>query len=63
MHPHHSIPYIISRGLTGMGGSIIAVIAPFQEQLEWWVRITGGFLGVAIAGVTLFRLLSHPKIK
>lgn len=63
MHPHHSITYIISRGLTGMGGSIIAVVAPFQEQFEWWVRITGGMLGVLVAAVTLYRLLTHPTVK
>ena len=48
---------LIANGLAGVGGSCLAVVSTFQEQLEWWVRISGGFLGIVVALITIWRLL------
>lgn len=45
-------------GITGICSSSIAVISTFQVELDWWVRITGGFLGCAVAAITLYRLVA-----
>ena len=54
---------IAYNGITGFVASTLSVITTFQEQLEWWVRITGGMLGLLIAAATLYRLIvpKHPK--
>ena len=52
---------ILTNGATGLAGSMLSVITTFQEQLEWYVRMTGGLLGVAIATVSLYRLLRKNK--
>ena len=49
-----------SNSIGGIAGSSIAVISTFQENLEWWIRITGGCLGIAIGVISLYRLLRHP---
>lgn len=49
-------------GLTGISASYFAVISTFQEQLEWWVRLSGGSLGLAVAAVTLYRLLTRKTV-
>jgi hypothetical protein len=48
---------IILNGLTGLAASTFSVITTFQEQLEWWVRISGGLLGILVALVSVYRLL------
>ena len=55
---------IITNGATGTTFSALSIITTFQEQLEWWVRISGGMLGLAIAAITLVRLVcKHSKSK
>jgi len=44
-----------------MCASILGVLSTFQEQLEWWIRISGGLMGVMIAGITLWNLLKPKK--
>lgn len=48
---------LLFNGATGTAFSALSVITTFQEQLEWWVRISGGMLGLTIAAITLVRLL------
>lgn len=38
-----------AKGITGILGSSLAVILPWQEQMEWGVRVAGGLLGVLVA--------------
>jgi hypothetical protein len=52
---------IASNGITGMAGSVLSVIATWQEQLEWWIRLSAGTVGLLIALVTLYRLLTQSK--
>jgi len=49
----------IADGIIGGLASLFTVIQPFQEQLEWSVRVLGGGLGIAVASVTLYRLLTR----
>ena len=49
----------IADGIIGGLASLFAVIQPFQEQIEWSVRMIGGVLGIAVAAVTLYRLLTR----
>lgn len=48
-------------GIAGLLASTASVITTFQQQLEWWVRISGGMIGLLIALVTLVRLLRDKK--
>jgi hypothetical protein len=52
-HHYHTL----CNGIAGMTASFGAVITTFQTQLEWWVRMTGGLFGLAIAGITLYNLI------
>jgi len=45
----------ITNGIVGAVSSSLAIISTFQEQFEWWVRITGGLLLIGVSAVTLFR--------
>jgi hypothetical protein len=52
----------IGNGLIGVTGSALGIISTFQTELEWWVRISGGLLGIAVACLTLYRLFKPlPK--
>ena len=57
---HHC--YSIANGLVGVFASALGFISTFQQQLEWWVRMTGGVLGIIIAAITLYNLLK-PKTR
>jgi len=39
----------------------LAVAASFQEQLEYWLRISSLILGILVASVSLYRLLFKYK--
>lgn len=48
-------------GAIGMISSMLGIISTFQEQLDWGVRFSGGFLGTAISAVMLYRLIAKPR--
>ncbi len=50
---------IIGNGTVGTISSFLGVLTTFQEQLEHWVRICGGVLGIIIGLITLYRLLRY----
>ena len=53
-----------SKLIDGLLGTIIptvAVAASLQEQLEYWLRVTSLVLGIAVAAVSLYRLLFKHK--
>lgn len=52
-HHYHTVV----NGIAGMTASLGAVITTFQTQLEWWVRMSGGCLGLAIGCITLYNLI------
>ena len=54
---------ILTKGATGMAGSVLAVISPYQQQMEWTIQILGGLLGIAVAVVSLYRLLKNKNKK
>lgn len=53
--------YTITNGIVGTCASFLGFLSTFQVQLEWWVRMTGGTLGVAIGVITLYNLLKPKK--
>jgi sorbitol-specific phosphotransferase system component IIC len=55
MHDSHAHNFL--NGIIGISGSLFAVLTTFQEQLEFWVRITGGLLGILIALITLLNFI------
>jgi len=57
---HHC--YNMVNGILGMCASFLGFISTFQQQLEWWVRMTGGVLGIIIAAITLYNLIK-PKTR
>ena len=59
MNDHNS--HTLINGLVGTASSCFAVISTFQEQLEWWVRIGAGFLGLLIGLITLVNLIRNKK--
>tara|TARA_R100001163_G_scaffold18419_1_gene16264 strand:+ start:552 stop:728 length:177 start_codon:yes stop_codon:yes gene_type:complete len=52
---------ILTKGATGLAGSSLAVLSPYQEQMEWTIQILGGLLGIAVAVVSLYHLLKNKK--
>jgi hypothetical protein len=54
---------ILTKGTTGVAGSILAVVSPYQEQVEWTIQILGGLLGIAVAVVSLYHLLKNKNKK
>ena len=37
---------IITKGTTGIAGSVLAVLSPYQEHMEWAIQVLGGLLGI-----------------
>ena len=54
---------ILSRGVTGVLGSTIAVIAPYQEYIQWVIQLLGGLLGITVAVLTLLNLIRNKRKK
>ena len=59
----HSTLSTAINGIIGVVSSGFAVLTTFQEQLEWGVRVTGGFLGIIVACITIFNLVRKKKSK
>jgi heme A synthase len=59
----HSTLSTAVNGIIGVVSSGFAVLTTFQEQLEWGVRVTGGFLGIIVACITIFNLVRKKKSK
>jgi len=53
--------YTLANGLLGVVASFLGVLSTFQEQLEWWIRATGGLMGICVAAITLWNLLKPKK--
>ena len=54
---------ILSKGVTGVLGSTIAVIAPYQEYIQWVIQLLGGVLGITVAILTLWNLIRNKRKK
>ena len=54
---------IISKGLAGLTASTVAVIAPYQEYIQWVIQLLGGILGITVAIITLWNLTRKNKKK
>ena len=54
---------IITKGTTGIAGSVVAVLSPYQEHMEWAIQVLGGLLGIAVAVVSLYHLLRNKNKK
>ena len=54
---------IITKGTTGIAGSVLAVLSPYQEHMEWAIQVLGGLLGIAVAVVSLYHLLRNKNKK
>jgi hypothetical protein len=59
----HSTLSTAVNGIIGVVSSGFAVLTTFQEQLEWVVRVTGGFLGIIVVCITIYNLLRKKKSK
>jgi heme A synthase len=44
------------RSVAGVTGATFAAVMPWQEHMEWGVRMAGGLLGVAVALLTVVSL-------
>jgi sorbitol-specific phosphotransferase system component IIC len=55
MHDSHA--HNLLNGAIGIASSAVAVLTTFQESLEYWIRVTGGMLGILIALITLLNFL------
>ena len=54
---------ILSRGTAGLIGSTVAVIAPYQEYIQWFIQVMGGILGITVAILTLWNLITKNNKK
>jgi hypothetical protein len=56
-HHYHTIV----NGATGILASATSVITTFQTQLEWWVRMSGSVVGLIIALISLYNLITKSR--
>ena len=52
---------IITKGITGITGSLIAVTIPYAEFIQWVIQVIGGLLGITVAIITLYNLLKRKN--
>jgi hypothetical protein len=61
--PPHDHSFMISAAI-GAAASVIGVITTFQQEIEWWVRITGGVVTIGIGILSIIhmirKLAPHP---
>jgi hypothetical protein len=57
----NSHAHTLLNGITGILASAGSVLTTFQTQLEWWVRMTGSFVGLLIALISLWNLVKPKK--
>lgn len=63
--PPHDHSFTLSAAI-GAAASVIGVVTTFQEEIEWWVRITGGVVTILIGVLSLVhmvRKLAPPPAK
>lgn len=53
----------LAKGFIGTASPIIGVITSFQEQLEFYLRIAGLVLGLAVAAATFASIVRNWKRK
>ena len=62
--PPHDHSFTISAAI-GAVASVLGVLTTFQEEIEWWVRITGGVVTILIGVLSLVhmirKLAPHPS--
>lgn len=44
----------VTSASVGVSASVIAVITSFQQEIEWWVRISTSVVGLMIAILSLY---------
>lgn len=57
----HSCAGEIWLGLIGTGGPMVGVVASWQEQLEWGLRIASLAVGIAVGVFTVIGLRMRNK--
>jgi hypothetical protein len=55
--------HTVVNGIVGVVASFGGMITTLQHQLEWWIRITGGMIGVMVGLITLVNLLLGQRKK
>lgn len=61
----HHMHYMLATGLralAGLSGSIFAVILPWQDQLDWGIRIAGGLIGILVGILSALALIRGMKL-
>lgn len=48
-------------GLVGAGAPVLAVIASWQEQMEWGLRILAMILGCMVSLITIYIMIFRKK--
>jgi hypothetical protein len=56
-HHYHTLV----NGTTGILASATSVITTFQTQLEWWVRMSCSIVGLIIALISLYNLITKSN--
>jgi hypothetical protein len=54
---HEDTAHTLINGILGFSASVFAVLTTFQEQLEYWIRVSGGLIGLLIGAITLCNLI------
>jgi len=62
MKPHvaHYIQDVFL-GLVGTGAPVLAMIASWQEQMEWWLRVLALILGCTVSLLTIYIMIFRKK--
>lgn len=54
--PPHDHSFTLSAAI-GAAASVIGVITTFQQEIEWWVRITGGVVTILIGVLSIIHMI------
>lgn len=50
---------ITLNGISGLLGSSVAVITSFQEQLDFYIRISAALTGLIVGLISIYRLIAN----
>ena len=59
MDPEHH--HTLAKGALGAGANLLGVITSFQQELEWWLRITSLGVGVLVGILTAWSIIRKAR--
>lgn len=58
MEEHH---HTLAKGAVGIGANLLGVITSFQQELEWWLRISSLAVGLVVGLLTAWSIIRKAR--